>query len=147
MPAVSNVLVIGAGAAGTAVAILLAEGGVSVDLVDVKPDVSALGSGITLQGNALRVLRQLGVWDEVREHGFAFDTLGLRAPDPNGTLVAELEDVRTGGPDLPATVGMYRPDLAKILVDRATDAGVKVRFGTTFTDLADDGAGVTVTFS
>ncbi|KRF25981.1 FAD-dependent monooxygenase [Phycicoccus sp. Soil803] len=147
MPAVSNVLVIGAGAAGTAVAILLAEGGVSVELVDVKPDVSALGSGITLQGNALRVLRQLGVWDQVREHGFAFDTLGLRAPDPNGTLVAELEDVRTGGPDLPATVGMYRPDLAKILVDRATDVGVKVRFGTTFTDLDDDGAGVTVRFS
>ncbi|QGN57714.1 FAD-dependent monooxygenase [Nostocoides sp. HKS02] len=147
MPAVSNVLVIGAGAAGTAVSILLAEGGVSVDLVDVKPDVSALGSGITLQGNALRVLRELGVWDEVGEHGYAFDTLGLRAPDPNGTLVAELEDVRTGGADLPATVGMYRPELAKILVDRATEVGVKVRFGLTFSQLVDDGAGVNVTFS
>jgi 2-polyprenyl-6-methoxyphenol hydroxylase-like FAD-dependent oxidoreductase len=147
MPAVSNVLVVGAGAAGTAVSILLAEGGVSVDLVDLKPDVSALGSGITLQGNALRVLRELGVWDEVGKHGYAFDTLGLRAPDPNGTLVAELEDVRTGGADLPATVGMYRPELAKILVDRATDVGVKVRFGVTFSEFVDDGAGVNVTFS
>jgi 2-polyprenyl-6-methoxyphenol hydroxylase-like FAD-dependent oxidoreductase len=147
MPAVASVLVIGAGAAGTAVSILLAEQGVSVDLVDVKPDVSALGSGITLQGNALRVLRQLGVWDAVQEHGYAFDTLGLRAPDPAGTLVAELDDVRTGGPDLPATVGMYRPMLARILVERATELGVKLRLGTTFSTLDDSDHGVEVTFT
>jgi 2-polyprenyl-6-methoxyphenol hydroxylase-like FAD-dependent oxidoreductase len=147
MPAVQNVLVVGAGAAGTATAILLAEQGVSVDLIDLKPDVSALGSGITLQGNALRVLRQLGVWEQVLDHGYAFDTLGLRAPDPSGTLIVELEDVRTGGADLPATVGMYRPALARILVDRAGAAGAKLRLGTTFTDLAQDEGGVTVTFS
>src|SRR5689334_6276126 len=110
MPAVRNVLVVGAGAAGAATAILLAEGGVSVDLIDIKPDASAAGSGITLQGNALRVLRQLGVWEQVRENGYPFDTLGLRAPDPHGSLIVELTDVRTGGPDLPATVGMSRPD-------------------------------------
>jgi 2-polyprenyl-6-methoxyphenol hydroxylase-like FAD-dependent oxidoreductase len=147
MPAVRSVLVVGAGAAGTATAILLARGGVSVDLVDVKPDVGALGSGITLQGNALRVLRELGVWPEVQEQGYAFDSLGIRAPDPHGTLVAEIPDARTGGPDLPATVGMYRPDLARILVDRATEVGAKVRFGTSCTALSQDDDGVDVTFT
>jgi len=147
MPAVRSVLVIGAGAAGTATAILLAEDGVSVDLVDVKPDVSAVGSGITLMGNALRVFRQLGVWSQVAEKGYAFDSLGIRAPDPNGTLVAEIPDARTGGPDLPATVGMYRPDLARILVDRAVEAGAKVRFNTTPTALVQDENGVDVTFA
>lgn len=147
MPAVRSVLVVGAGAAGCAAATLLAEAGVSVDLIDIQPDVSALGSGITLQGNALRVLRQLGVWDQVSERGYAFDTLGLRAPDPAGTLLVELTDVRTGGDDLPATLGMYRPDLAAILVDRASRAGAKVRFGTTYTALAQDEAGVDVTFA
>jgi 2-polyprenyl-6-methoxyphenol hydroxylase-like FAD-dependent oxidoreductase len=147
MPAVANVLVIGAGAAGTAAAILLAERGVTVELVDVKPDVSALGSGITLQGNALRVLKQLGVWDAVQENGYAFDTLGLRAPDANGTLIAELEDVRTGGPELPATVGMYRPTLARILLDRAAGLGVSVRLGTTFSALDDDGDAIAVAFT
>jgi hypothetical protein len=92
-----NVLVAGAGAAGTAAA-------------------------ITLQGNALRVLRQLGVWEQVRRHGYPFDTLGLRAPD--GTLLAEFNDARTGGPGLPATLGMDRPALARILVDRATGMGI-----------------------
>jgi 2-polyprenyl-6-methoxyphenol hydroxylase-like FAD-dependent oxidoreductase len=147
MPAVRSVLVIGAGAAGAATAILLAENGVSVDLVDVKPDVGALGSGITLQGNALRVLRELGVWDRIEDKGYAFDSLGIRAPDPEGTLVAEIPDARTGGPDLPATVGMYRPELARILVDRAAEAGAKVRFNTTPTALAQDGDGVDVTLA
>ncbi|MEU4695049.1 FAD-dependent monooxygenase [Actinoplanes sp. NPDC023714] len=147
MPAVRNVLVVGGGAAGAAAAILLAEGGVAVDLVDVKPDVAALGSGITLQGNALRVLRELGVWDQVRSEGFAFDTLGIRAPDPAGTLVAELTDIRTGGPDLPATLGMYRPALARILIDRAGAAGVKVRFGACPEGLEQDGDSVLVRFA
>ncbi|MEU4453461.1 FAD-dependent monooxygenase [Nocardioides sp. NPDC023903] len=147
MPAISSVLVIGAGTAGTATAILLAERGVSVDLVEAKPDVSALGSGITLQGNALRVLRDLGVWEQVRAEGYGYDTLGLRAPDPAGTLLVELEDHRTGGPDLPATVGMYRPALARILLDRAVAAGAKVRFGATVTELSQDDAGVDVAFA
>ncbi|GAA4601777.1 2-polyprenyl-6-methoxyphenol hydroxylase-like FAD-dependent oxidoreductase [Actinoplanes octamycinicus] len=146
MPAVRNVLVVGGGAAGAAAAILLAEGGVAVDLIDLKPDVAALGSGITLQGNALRVLRRLGVWDRIRTEGYPFDTLGLRAPDPAGTLIAELTDIRTGGPDLPATLGMYRPTFAGILIKRAAEVGVAVRFGTQPSALAQDGDAVTVTF-
>lgn len=147
MPAVSNVLVVGAGAAGAATAILLAEQGVSVDLVDVHPDISALGSGITLQGNALRELRRLGIWERASELGYSFDTLGLRAPGPAGTIVAELTEIRTGGPDLPATMGMYRPDLARLLVDRALAAGAKVRLGATFSGFDQDDAGVSVTFT
>jgi hypothetical protein len=107
---------------------------VSVDLVEAKPDISTLGSGITLQGNALRVLRDLGVWEQVRDHGYAFNTLGLRAPDPHGTLLVEMEDVRSGGPDLRATVGLYRPTLATLLLDRAADVGATVRLGTTWTE-------------
>src|SRR5919107_1758229 len=102
MPAVQNVLVVGGGLAGTATAVHLAARGVAVDLVEIKPDAAALGSGITLQGNALRELRALGVWDQVQAAGYAFDVTGIRAPDPHGTVVAEIPDARTGGPDLPA---------------------------------------------
>ena len=109
MPAVSTVLVIGAGLAGTAAAIGLADAGIGVDLIDVKPEVGAIGSGITMQGNGLRELRRLGVWDAVRAAGYPFDSLGLRAPDPAGTLLAEIPDARTGGPDLPATLGLPGP--------------------------------------
>jgi 2-polyprenyl-6-methoxyphenol hydroxylase-like FAD-dependent oxidoreductase len=147
MSAVCSVLVIGGGLAGAAVSTLLAEGGVDVHLVEAKSDVSGAGSGITLQGNALRELRNLGVWEQVQEKGFGFDSLGLRAPDPAGTLIVEMPDVRSGGPDLPATVGMPRPELARILLDRAGEVGADVRLGTTVDRLEQDGDGVTATFA
>ncbi|OIJ65492.1 FAD-dependent monooxygenase [Streptomyces mangrovisoli] len=147
MTAVRKVLVIGGGAAGAAAAILLAESGVSVDLVEVKESPTALGSGITLQGNALRVFRQLGVWEAVRDAGYPTDLFGIRAPDPAGTLLMEAETERTGGPDLPSGMGMSRPVLARILLDRARDAGAKLHFGTTPTAFDQDEDGVDVTLS
>jgi 2-polyprenyl-6-methoxyphenol hydroxylase-like FAD-dependent oxidoreductase len=144
---VHSVLVIGAGIAGTAVAIGLAHGGVEVDVVEQSSRSRTIGSGITLQGNALRVLRQLGVWDRVRAAGYAFDDLGLRAPDTHGTLIVQMDDARTGGPDLPATLGMERPVLASILMDAAEEAGVKLRLGTTVTALTQDATGVDVDFA
>lgn len=140
MPAVQTVAVVGAGTAGLASAILLAEAGVAVDLVEVTPAIGSLGSGITLQGNALRVLRRLGVGDGVERLGCGFDVLGLLTPD--GAVLAEIPDVRTGGPDLPATLGMYRPDLARLLADRAATLGVKIRTGTAPTALTQDATGV-----
>jgi len=147
MPAISNALVVGAGVAGPAIATHLAAAGVAVDLIEIQPTATALGSGITMQGNALRELRRLGVLGHVRQHGYSFDSVGLRAPDAAGTLVAELPDARTGGPDLPATVGIARPALARILIDRAAEAGAKVRLGVAHTDLRQDASGVSVAFS
>lgn len=147
MTAVDTVLVVGGGVAGAATAILLADAGVSVELAEIKPDVTALGSGITLQGNALRVLRQLGVLDECLAQGYPAEQLVLRAPDPAGTVVARLAEHRSGGPDLPASMGMERPDLARVLMARAEGAGVKVRFSTTVQELHSDDSGADVRFT
>jgi 2-polyprenyl-6-methoxyphenol hydroxylase-like FAD-dependent oxidoreductase len=147
VPAVRSVLVVGGGVAGTTAAILLADAGVGVELVEAKADPVAVGSGITLQGNALRVLRAAGVWERVAAAGYPFDSLGIRAPDPAGTLVAEFPDARTGGPDLPATVGLPRADLARILLDRAAAVGVAARLGCAPTGLVQDDRGVDVTFA
>jgi len=146
MSAVRKVLVIGAGLAGTASAIRLAQSGVAVDIAEKQTDVSALGSGITLQGNALRALRELGVWEQAEKLGYSYDSLGLRAPDPNGTLIVELDEMRTGGPDLPATAGMYRPDLARLLMERAIEVGAKPRLGVAPVSLRQDEEGVDVEF-
>jgi 2-polyprenyl-6-methoxyphenol hydroxylase-like FAD-dependent oxidoreductase len=146
MPAVTHVLVAGAGLAGTAAAISLATAGVAVDLIDVKPEITGVGSGITMQGNGLRELRRLGVLGAVLAAGYPFDSLGLRAPDLTGTLLAEIPDVRTGGPDLPAAVGLPRPALARIMAARAVSAGAKLRLGTAISSLAQDGSGVDAVF-
>jgi 2-polyprenyl-6-methoxyphenol hydroxylase-like FAD-dependent oxidoreductase len=128
-----KVLIVGGGITGTSLAVLLARAGMSVDLAERRPEWSVLGSGITLQGNALRVLRELGVWDQVRAKGYAFDSVAIRTVD--GRLLAEHDDIKSGGPDLPATLGMFRPDLCAILVDAAERAGARLMLGTTVTSV------------
>ncbi|MCG3041907.1 FAD-dependent oxidoreductase [Streptomyces sp. S1A] len=137
-----TVLIVGGGICGNALAVLLRRAGIGVDLVEVSPDWSVQGSGITLQGNALRVLREVGVWEEVGREGFGFDTLGLIAPD--GTVLHVAEDIRTGGPGLPATVGIRRPDLQRVLTGAVRAAGVRVRLGCAVESLEQDGDGVDV---
>ena len=147
MASVETILVSGAGIGGLGTAIGLAQQGVGVRVIDAKENLTTLGSGITVQGNALRVLRDLGVWDEVRDAGFAFEGLGLRAPDPTGTVLVELTELRTGGEDLPATLGIHRPDLARILLDRALALGVRVDHGVALEEIEQDDDGVTATLS
>ncbi|MFF5471316.1 FAD-dependent oxidoreductase [Streptomyces achromogenes] len=145
MSTARTVLVIGGGAAGNAVTVLLRRAGLRVELVEAKDDWNATaGSGITLQGNALRVLRALGVWERVAEAGFAFDSAGLTAPD--GTVLHVARDLRTGGDDLPATVGIERPRLQRILIDAVRASGAGVRLGTRAEALEQDGDGVRVRF-
>ncbi|MEU2250923.1 FAD-dependent oxidoreductase [Streptomyces sp. NPDC019224] len=141
-----KVLVIGGGAAGNAVTVLLRRAGIDVDLVEAKDDWNATaGSGITLQGNALRVLRELGVWEQVKAAGFPFGSVGITAPD--GSVLHVQRDLRTGGDDLPATVGMQRPHLQQILIDAVRASGATVRLGTTATITDQDATGVRVRLS
>ncbi|MGW5598576.1 FAD-dependent oxidoreductase [Streptomyces rochei] len=141
-----TVLVVGGGAAGNAVTILLRRAGIAVDLVEAKEDWNATaGSGITLQGNALRVLRELGFWEQVEASGFGFGSVGITAPD--GTVLHVQDDLRTGGDDLPATVGMQRPRLQRILIEAVRASGASVRLGTTAEILDQDADGVSVRLS
>lgn len=145
MTSVHSVLVVGGGTAGCALAALLARGGVAVEIVERKPDFTTYGSGITLQGAALRVLREVGVWEELRGYGYEFNSLGIRSAA--GQLIAEIPDARTGGPDLPATLGAYRPKVAELLANAAVDAGAKVRLGASVESFSQDADGVDVIFS
>lgn len=146
MTAVTTVAIAGSGVAGLAAAIQLAKAGVSVDVFEAKPELSQLGSGISLQGNALRVFDALGAWEDIRAAGYPFKGLNLRAPGPDAPVVAALPDVNTGGPDYPAAMGMPRAALARILLEHAQQAGANIRFGAEVTGVAqtDDGVDVFV---
>lgn len=91
------------------------------------------------------MLRELGVWDDVKASGFAFGSVGITAPD--GTVLHVQRDLRTGGDDLPATVGMQRPRLQHILIEAVRASGATVRLGTTATIENQDDTGVSVRLS
>jgi 2-polyprenyl-6-methoxyphenol hydroxylase-like FAD-dependent oxidoreductase len=62
--------------------------------------------------------------------------------------VLHIQDgIRTGGDDLPATVGMQRPQLQRILIDAVRASGARVRLGCTVASLDQDRTGVDVRFT
>lgn len=141
-----TVLVVGGGTAGNSLTVLLRHAGFAVDLVEVRADWNATtGSGITVQGNALRVLREIGVLEQALAHGFSTD--GLRIDTPAGEALFTQNDIRTGGDDLPATLGMRRPVLQQILIDAVRESGARVRLGCTVEALAQHADGVQAAFT
>ncbi|MFJ3672697.1 FAD-dependent oxidoreductase [Streptomyces sp. NPDC090106] len=145
-PSPKTVLVIGGGTSGNALTVLLRRAGVAVDLVEASADwKAALGSGITLQGNALRVLREVGVLDDILKDGYEAQGVAILAPD--GTVLHAHDELRTGGDDLPAHIGMQRPRLQQLLIERVEASGADIRLGTRATAFAQDDDGVDVTFT
>jgi 2-polyprenyl-6-methoxyphenol hydroxylase-like FAD-dependent oxidoreductase len=137
---------VGGGITGSTLALALARHGVQVVLVEQRTEWTGIGHGITIQGNALRAFRSVGILDDLLARGVPFDRLRLRNA-ADGAVIAELTTPKTGGADLPATFGALRSDLAGILATAVRAAGVDVRPGTTVTAIDDDGSGVTATLS
>ncbi|MDR2998793.1 MAG: FAD-dependent monooxygenase [Microbacterium sp.] len=124
---IHSALIVGGGFTGLSTAIALAQCGVQVSLVDRAPEWTRVGHGITIQGNALRAFAEIGVIDEVLAVGEPEDSVTLYFAD--GRVMAEMPTPRTGGDDLPATIGALRPDVHEILVRRAEALGVEIRLG------------------
>ena len=141
----SRVLVVGGGITGGVLSLALRQRGVEVVLVDLRPELGGVGHGITLQGNALKAFKSVGIYDRLAERGFPFSHLRLKTAD--GNVIAEIPTPPMGGPDLPGTMGAVRGDIADILADEVVKAGVDVRLGTTITEIDDRGDSVVATLS
>jgi 2-polyprenyl-6-methoxyphenol hydroxylase-like FAD-dependent oxidoreductase len=142
---VQRVLVVGGGITGGVLSLALAQKGVEVVLVDLRESLGGVGHGITLQGNALKAFKAVGIYDRLAERGFPFSHLRLKTAD--GHVIAEIPTPPMGGADLPGTMGAVRGDIADVLADEVVRAGVDVRLGTTVTELDDRGDCVVATLS
>ena len=134
---VSTALVVGGGITGSMLSLALAKRGVRVDLAEISPVWHGVGHGITVQGNALAALAEVGVLDEVMRRGVPFGTMRMLRAD--GSLIAEVPTPHTGGPGLPPTLGALRSDLQAVLCDHVYEAGVSVRLGLTVTAVSPEG--------
>ncbi|MGW2179628.1 FAD-dependent monooxygenase [Streptomyces sp. NPDC001732] len=138
-----RVLVHGGGIGGLTLATALARRGHTVEVAELRDELEALGVGIIQPSNALHVMREIGVLDDCLAAGFEWEVLTIA--DPAGNTLAEIPQPRMG--DAPSNNGIPRPALARVLNSAAVAAGATIRFGTTVTELTDDGAGVDVTLS
>ncbi|HET6391976.1 MAG TPA: FAD-dependent monooxygenase [Blastococcus sp.] len=144
---VRRVLVVGGGTAGSVATLALRRHGVDVVLAEKQTGFSNVGHGITLQGNALRALQEVGVADQVIAAGYPWDRVRFRAAD--GSLIQEMPMPPLGGEDLPPGMGSMRFRLQQVLAAAVQGSGADVRLGVGVQEIDDDGsdAGVAVTFS
>lgn len=139
-----HVLVVGGGIGGMTAAIRLAENGHEVQLVDLDPQWRVYGAGITITGPTLRAYRRLGLLDDIKRLGAI--TNGVRFFRYDGTFMQELDEpVLEEG--LPATGGIMRPDLHRVMQAKVNAVGINVRLGVTVDEVEQDPAGVDIRFS
>lgn len=141
---IAAALVVGGGIGGMAAAISLAERGVRVDLIDLDPDWRVYGAGITITGPTLRAYKRLGLLDAIKAAGAITSKTRLFRFD--GTHILDLDEpvIEEG---LPATGGIMRPTLHRIMQTRVRELPIDVRLGLTVTTLENRDDGVEVTFS
>jgi len=144
MTDVKKVLIVGAGIGGLGAAAALADRGIEVEIVEIKPEPNVYGVGINQPANSLRALKALGVLDEVLAVGFEFDCTKFN--DHRGNLVVSVEST-LGGDGVPANTGLTRRDLHNILIGAAERAGAKITYATTVEEVRDDNGAAEVRLS
>lgn len=139
-----KVLIIGGGIGGLTSAIAMRKKGFDVEIIERDPDWSVYGVGIIQQPNVVRAVAELGIIDDYVDAGFSFDHVKVFLP--NGHEVAHIP-MQPLTQNYPASVGIGRPALQKVLGDRAKSAGATIRLGLTATELNDGDSAVDVVFS
>ncbi|VWC89340.1 Salicylate 1-monooxygenase [Burkholderia lata] len=145
MARVSKVLIVGGGIGGLSAAIGLRDGGIDVDLVEIKREWTVYGVGIIQQSNVVRDMAKLGLLDRYLPVAYPFDDAMLY--DAAGNRTGVIPGLRLAGPQYPANVGISRLALHQVLSDAAREKGVQVRLGLTVAALDQGADHVDVTFT
>ena len=142
MTDVDEILIVGGGIAGLTLATALSQRGLRAELVERETSWQAIGAGIAVQPNAMRVLRRLGLGDAVERAGAVIRR--WRFCDARGDQLCETDlEALWGG--VGPFVGIERRALHQAL--RAGAAAVPSRLGVSVASLAAEPDGVRVRFS
>ncbi|KQV92448.1 MULTISPECIES: FAD-dependent oxidoreductase [unclassified Roseateles] len=138
-----SVAIVGAGVAGAAAAIRLAERGVAVDLYEAVPEPKPIGAGLLLQPTGQRVLTAMGLLDEALALGTRVDR--LFGDTPSGRAVLDMS-YRRFHPEAYG-LGIQRGALMGMLWKRVRELGVRWHCGALVEGFEQDEAGVTLRLS
>ena len=139
----TDVLIVGAGPAGTALAIDLARRGVAVRLIDKAPHAFDGSRAKGIQPRTLEVLDDLGALPDVLDQGALYPRMGIHL----GPLTVPFRMMAKGrrGPDVPFPDTWLIPQHStdRALHARFESLGGRVDFGTELVDFTDHGTHVT----
>ena len=118
-------LIIGAGIAGPAAAILLKRAGFDAELFEAWPYSTGIGGGLQIAPNGMRVLAEIGIADDMIAAGSISESFDFRSQ--SGRKIGSINRnmiQRFGGP----AVNMRRSTLLEALVNKAWCENVELRF-------------------
>jgi 2-polyprenyl-6-methoxyphenol hydroxylase-like FAD-dependent oxidoreductase len=131
------VIVVGAGPTGLMLAAEIALAGVECLVLERRSGPRTDSRAICLHSRSMECL-------DLRGQAGAFAAAGLAVPSfPLGPRGAAI-DFRRLDSDFPYLLDMPQSEMEQLLLARATALGVRVRWGTTVTAVAQDAAGVSV---
>jgi 2-polyprenyl-6-methoxyphenol hydroxylase-like FAD-dependent oxidoreductase len=145
MHAVENVLIVGAGMCGMSLGVALKRAGINCEIVEIRSDLTEPGTGISLQGPALRALQSVGVLDHCIARGFGYSH--FKACDATGNVTGTVDLPRLLGPTYPATIGILRQSVHEVLAGELAKLTVPIRLSTTATTVTQNDQSVTVEFT
>lgn len=137
----TDVLVIGAGPAGSLAAALLAGKGHRVDVVE-RDRFPRFSIGESLLAQSMEYLAEAGLLEDVQAHGFQFKD-GAAFHWDGATTSIYFPDKSAPGPD--TTFQVMRADFDQLLANGAAKKGARVRFGQEVTAFASDDSGAEAT--
>lgn len=108
--------IIGAGIGGLTTALALEKEGIEYHVFEKKYELSEVGAGIWLAPNALQVLEDLGVLEDIKEKGNSINRITLGKPDLSPISDNKQETIKKKFGF--STIAIHRADLQKILFDR-----------------------------
>ena len=139
-----RVLISGAGIAGLTLAICLKEWGEDPVVVEQSPSLPDQGYMMDFFGSGWDVAERMGLTDALRALRYPIDKLQFVNADGKPYTSVPIKRIKR------ALDGKYvyvrRPDLVRILFERAEALGVQVRFGKEIADLNEREGHVDVTF-
>jgi len=133
----ADVVVVGAGTGGMAAALLLADAGANVTLLERVAEPGAVGAGILLQPNGLAVLHALGLGSALAAAGRPLTGAFVRTPRGTPLVAAATPDYGRG---LDHLLALRRSRLNELLLDAvAGRPAITARFGADVTAARPDG--------
>ncbi len=134
----TQVLIVGAGPTGLALALFLAKSGVTPRIIDKNSGPGLASRAMAVQARTLEFYRQLGFADEVVSKGIQIEALHLRAHDK---VVSEINiaDFGEGLSPYPFILSFPQDDHERLLVKHLQAAGIEVEWNTELRELREEG--------